>query len=430
MILSAVSIPLLGLVDTAVIGRLEAAYYLGAVAVASTIFSALFMSLNFLRMGTTGITAQAFGAESDSGLREALGQAAITALALASLILLAQSALLEAALRLIAPSDEVSQQARFYYAIRIWSAPASLLNFVIVGWLLGLQNARGPLLIILSVNLTNILLDLWFVLGLGWQVRGVAAATLVAELVGLGVGLTLVRRELRQHRGNWQGARLTDIRRYRRLFSVNGFLFIRTLTLMLVFAFITAQGARLGDVLLAANAVLLNFQYLMSYALDGVAHAAEALVGRAAGARDRDGLMLAVKRTLQWSLGFALCFSLAYFLGGRELVNLLTTVEAVRESALEYLPWLIISPLISVWSFLYDGVYVGITRSREMMLVMAGSALLLFLPCWMLFSDLGNHALWLSFTLFMFGRGVGMHFWFRHLTADGRLPLAAETRSQ
>jgi MATE family multidrug resistance protein len=427
MILSAISTPLLGLVDTAVIGRLDEAYYLGAVAVGATIFSALFMSLNFLRMGTTGITAQAFGAESNRGLREALGQAAVTAVALATLILMAQAPLLDIALALIAPSEEVREQASLYYQLRIWSAPASLLNFVVIGWLLGLQNARAPLMIILCINSINILLDFWFVLGLGWQVRGVAAATLAAEYTGLLLGVALVRRELRTRPGDWRGIDLTRLRDYARLFNVNGFLFLRTLTLMLVFAFVTAQGARMGDTVLAANAVLMNFQYLMSYALDGIAHAAEALVGRATGARDRAGLLLAVRRCLEWSLGFSTCFSVAYWLGGRELIAVLTTVEAVRSTAGEYLPWLILSPLVSVWSFLYDGVYVGITRSREMMLVMVGSALLLFLPAWLLSRGLGNHGLWLSFTLFMAGRGIGMHWWFRALIAGGRLPLAQET---
>jgi len=426
MILSAISTPLLGLVDTAVIGRLDQAWYLGAVAVGATIFSALFMSLNFLRMGTTGITAQAFGAGSNRGLREALGQAAATAVALAALLLLVQAPLLDIALLLIAPGNEVQEQARLYYQLRIWSAPASLLNFVIIGWLLGLQNARAPLAIILCINCTNILLDLWFVLGLGWQVRGVAAATLAAEYTGLLLGIALVRRELRRRSGDWRDIDLARLRDYARLFNVNGYLFLRTLTLMLVFAFITAQGARLGDTVLAANAVLMNFQYLMSYALDGIAHAAEALVGRAAGGRDRAGLLLAVRRCLEWSLGFAAGFSIAYWLGGRELIAALTTVEAVRNAAGEYLPWLILSPLVSVWSFLYDGVYVGITRSREMMWVMVGSAALLFLPTWLLSRDLGNHGLWLAFTLFMAGRGIGMHAWFRALIAGGRLPLTQE----
>ncbi len=426
MILSALTTPLLGMVDMAVVGQLEEAYYLGAVAVGATVFSTLFMSLNFLRMGTTGLTAQAYGAQSTTGLRATLGQGCITALLLALCLLLLQTPLLDIALRLIRPSQDVAREAGLYYDIRIWSAPAWLLNFVLIGWLLGLQKARATLMVVLAANGTNIVLDFWFVMGLGWRVQGVALASLIAEVVGLLVALFFVSRLLRDHPGNWRSIGLLDARAYLRLFRINSDLFLRTITLMLVFAFITAQGARLGDAVLAANAILINFQYLMSYALDGVAHAAEALVGRAAGANDRAGLLLAVRRTLKWSLGFAFCFTLAYAVFGQNLIALLTSIDSLRDLAAVYLPWLIISPLISVWSFLYDGVYVGITQTRAMMLIMVGSALGLFLPAWYFSSSLGNHALWLAFTLFMAGRGVGMHVWFRQLLANGRLPSLAQ----
>lgn len=417
MILSASTTPLLGMVDTAVVGHLETAWYLGAVAVGATLFSLLFMGLNFLRMGTTGLTAQAFGADSDSGIRESLGQPAIAALLLASALILLQAPIIDLALRLLAPGAEVAAQARLYFGIRIWSAPASLLNFVLIGWLLGMQNARGPLAMVLSINLINIVLDLLFVLVMDWRVAGVAAATLLAELAGLAVGLLFVQRELGKRAGNWSDIALADPRRYMRLLDVNGNLFLRTMALMFVFAFITAQGARMGDAVLAANAVLMNFQYLLSYALDGMAHAAEALVGRAAGARQRAGLLLAVKRTLRWSLGMAAGFTVFFWLAGPGLIDLLTGLEDVREIALSYLPWLILSPLVSCWSFFYDGVYVGLTRSREMMLVMVTSAAGLFLPAFYLLADFGNHALWFAFTLFMAGRGIGMHVWFQRLIA-------------
>lgn len=419
MILSAVTTPLLGMVDTAVVGHLDQAWYLGAVAIGATIFSLLFMGLNFLRMGTTGLTAQAFGAESDDGVRESLGQPALVALVLAGLIVVLQAPIIDIALTLLAPGAEVAEQSRLYFAIRVWSAPASLLNFVLIGWLLGMQNARGPLAMVLTINIVNIGLDLWFVVGLDWRVEGVAAATLIAELAGLAMGSMFVRHELRERSGNWSTVRLRDPRRYARLLDVNGNLFLRTMALMFVFAFITGRGARLGDDVLAANAVLMNFQLLLSYALDGMAHAAEALVGRAAGARDRAGLLRAVARTLRWSVGMAATFTLIYLVAGTRLIDLLTSIEAVGELARTYLPWLIISPLISVWSFLYDGVYVGITRSREMMVVMVASAAGLFLPAWYLFADLGNQALWLAFTLFMAGRGLGMHLWFQRLLASG-----------
>jgi len=423
MILSAGSTPLLGMVDTAVVGHLPDPAYLGAVAIGATIFSALFMGLNFLRMGTTGITAQAFGANDAGAGRAALGQGLLTALLLAALLLLFRAPLGELAMRLLSPGPAVLAPAQDYYAIRIWSAPASLANFVLLGWLLGMQNARAALVMTLVINLSNILLDLWFVIGLGLGVRGVAAATLLAELLGAATGLLFVRVELRGWPGRWPLERLRRLRAYRRLLHINLDLFLRTLSLMFVFAFITARGARLGELILAANAVLMNFQFLQAYALDGIAYAAEALVGKALGRRDIDGLQQAVRRCLTWSLGFALLFTLAYWLGGRLLIELLTGIDAVRSTAERYLPWLVLLPLISVWSFLYDGVYVGATRSREMMLVMAGSALLLFLPAWYLGdrAGLGNHALWIAFTLFMAARGIGMHAWWQRLSRSGML---------
>ncbi len=422
MVLSAISTPLLGIVDTAVVGHMDSPVYLGAVAIGATIFTTLFMSLNFLRMGTTGIAAQAFGADENNAIREALGQATLTALVLAGLILITQSWLLDVALKLLSPGDEVAALSREYFHIRVWSAPFWLVNFVFVGWLLGMQNARGPLVILITINSVNILLDIWFVVGLNLGVTGVALGSVIAEVVGAIVAAVYVRQELRQRAGDWSGVKLLAPGRYRRLFDVNANLFIRTVALMLVFGFMTAQGARLGDAVLAANAILLNLQYLLSYALDGVAHAAEALVGKAYGARTRAGLLLAVRRTLQWSIGFAACFTFAYLVAGDLLIGLMTGLPSVGEVAAAYLPWLVLSPLISVWSFLYDGVYVGVTRSREMMLVMVGSAIGLFLPAWWLFQELGNHAIWLGFTLFMAGRGIGMHWWFKRMLSDGSLP--------
>jgi MATE family multidrug resistance protein len=243
-------------------------------------------------------------------------------------------------------------------------------------------------------------------------------ATLLAELAGLAVGLGFVRAELARIAGRWRAGALFELGRYRRLLAINTDLLLRTLSLMFVFAFITARGARAGDVILAANAVLMNFQFLMSHALDGVANAAEALVGKAVGAGDRRGVVTAVRRTLTWSVGFAAAFAAAYAIAGGVLIDLLTGIPAIRDTARTYLPWMVASPLISVWCFLYDGVFVGATRSREMRIVMMGSAALVFLPAWLVARPLGNHALWLAFLLFMAARGLGMHFWFRRLLAD------------
>ncbi len=420
MIISSVSVPLVGLVGTGVLGNLDDAIYLAAVAAAAQVFSVLFVGLNFLRMGTTGITAQAHGSlgrdvGASTAIRQSLGEAVIIAVALGAVIILLQVPIRNAAFAVIAAAPEVTTYAYQYFDIRVWSAPATLVNFVALGWLLGMQNGRGPLAITLAINLTNVALDLWFVLGLGLKVRGVAAGAVLAEFAGAGVAGWLLLRELRRYPGSWSGTQLLNLQSYRALLKINGNLFIRTLALMFTFAFVTVQGARLGTVFLAANALLMNFQWLTAYALDGIANAAEALVGKSVGAQDRYGMLRAVRRTLAWSLGFAVLFSLVFWIAGPAIVRTLTSLPEVRATALEYLPWLIVLPLISVWSFFYDGVYVGATLSREMRVVMTSTAFLVFLPVWFVSRELGNHGLWLAFTAFMMLRGLGMHLWFNRL---------------
>jgi MATE family multidrug resistance protein len=417
MIISSVTVPLLGMVDTAVMGHLSDPYYLGAVAAGASIFSVLFMGMNFLRMGTTGVTSQGYGADDSIVVREALGQSGVMAGVMAVAVILLQIPIINIALSLLSPSEEVARYTREYFNIRVFSAPASLGNFVLIGWLIGMQNGRGPLVIMLVTNTINIVLDLVFVSVFGMTVNGVAFATLIAEILGFVTGLFFVRRELERHPGNWASIDLFDLSRYRRLFDINASLLLRTMALMFVFVFITAQGARRGDVFLAVNALLMNFQLFLSYALDGIAFAAEALVGKAVGARDRKGLLIAVRNTLHWSVIFAGMFCIVYWLAGNQIINLLTSIDEVRVVAREYLPWLIISPLISVWSFLYDGVFVGATASREMMIVMVVSVLAVFLPVWYFFDTMGNHGLWMAFTFFMMARGIGMHLWFRRLAA-------------
>ncbi len=420
MIISSVSVPLVGLVGTGVLGNLDDEVYLASVAAAAQVFSLLFVGLNFLRMGTTGITAQAHGTltrdpSATTAIRQSLGEAVVMALVLGTLIILLQAPLANVAFGLIGAELDVTSYAHEYFAIRVWSAPAALFNFAALGWLLGMQNARGPLVITLVINLTNVVLDLWFVLGLGLKVRGVATGALLAELAGAGIAAWLLLRELRRHPGDWSGTRLLDLRSYRALLRINGNLFIRTLALMFTFAFVTVQGARMGSVFLAANALLMNFQWLTAYALDGIANAAEALVGKAIGARDPAGFRRAVRRTLAWSLGFGVLFSLAFWIAGPAIVRMLTSLPEIRAAALEYLPWMILLPLISVWSFFYDGVFVGATLSREMRVVMTTTAFLVFIPVWFFTRDFGNHGLWLAFTAFMVMRGLGMHLWFNRL---------------
>ncbi len=410
LILSNISVPLLGMVDTGVTGHLDDSTYLGAVAIGGTIFAFIFMGMNFLRMGTTGIAAQRFGANDNDGLRASLGQALIVSLAIAVALMLLQLPIRNIAMGLLGGDPRTQSLAVEYFSIRIWSAPGTLANFALIGWFIGIQNARVPMIMFLTINFTNIVLDLLFVVVLGMTVDGVALASVIAEYAGLLLGGFFVVRALRRRPGEWPLLRLTRISAYKEFFSVNANLFVRTIALTFTLSFMTAQGARLGPHILAANAVLMNFLNLTALGLDGIAHAAEALVGKAVGEDRRDALRHAVNLTLKWSFIFAIGFTLVYLATGKLLVNMMTDLEDVRTTSYAYLPWLIAMPLIGVWCFLYDGVYIGATRAREMRNIMVTSTLLVFMPAWYFTQSLGNHGLWIAFLLFLASRGIGMHW--------------------
>lgn len=421
LIISNATVPLLGTVDTAVMGHLDAPDYLAAVAVGSTLFAILYLGFNFLRMGTTGLAAQAFGRAQNTELRTVLAQALLSALVLGAALILLQGLLGSAGLALIGAEGFVEKLAQTYFDIRIWSAPATLCNFVLLGWFIGMQNGRAPLILLVVTTGVNILLDLVFVLGMGMETDGVALASALAEYIGLMCGLALLRPILRDNPGSWRREQILNLGRFRKLLSVNANLLIRTMSLLFTFFFITAQGMRMGPAILAANAVLLNFQHITAYLLDGLANAAEALVGRAVGEGSERGLDQAVRVSLQWSLAVALFFSAAYLLAGDALIRLLTGLPEIRLVAGEYLPWMILSPLVSVWSFLFDGVYVGATRAREMRNTMLVSTFLVFLPAWYLTQGLHNHGLWLAFTLFMAARGLTMGWMYQRMRSNGEL---------
>ncbi len=422
IILSNVTVPLLGAVDTAVVGHLAHAYYLGAVAVGALIFSFLYWGFGFLRMGTTGLTAQAHGAEDNDEVRATLVRALIVAGALALAILVLQGAVIGLAMTLIEASPEVERHARAYYAIRIWGAPAALGNYVVLGWFLGLQNARAGLALQIVINGVNIVLDLVFVIGLGLAVEGVALATLIAEYVGLALGLWMIFAALRRLGGRWRLDRIVDAPSLRRMAGLNRDIFLRTLCLVSAFAYFTAQSATMGDVVLAANAVLMNFVHLMSYGLDGYAHAAEALVGRAVGAGDRAAFRGAVRASTIWALWTAVAFSAVYAALGAAVIDALTGVEEVRATARAVLPWMIAAPIVSVWGYQLDGIFLGATRSSEMRnamvlsLVIYLAAVTVLMPLW------GNHGLWLAFLVFMVGRAVTLGAYYPRIERRLRPP--------
>ncbi|MEH6470132.1 MAG: MATE family efflux transporter [Halopseudomonas sp.] len=406
MILSNITVPLLGLVDTAVIGHLPDPRFLGGVAIGASLFSILYWGFGFLRMGTTGHCAQAYGAGDYNQVRLLLAQSLLIAAGLGTLLILLQQPLIGIGLWLMDPSPEVLEQAQLYSQIRIYSAPAVLANYAILGWFLGLQNSKVPLALLVCANLINILLDLLLVLGLGWGVEGVALATLCADYAALALGLWLALQRLKPLPGQLQTERLTQWSHYRQLLQSNRYLLVRTLILLLSFAFFTAQGAQQGDVVLSANAVLLNFLLLISHGLDGFAHAIEALCGRFHGAGQRQQFLNACRSALLWSVATALAFSAFFGLAGPWLIRMLTDIPAVIATAEIYLPWLIAMPLTGVWSYLLDGIFIGANWFREMQNTMLLSALGVYLPVWYLSQPLGNHGLWLALTLLLLARGL------------------------
>jgi len=425
LILSNVSIALLGLVDTAVAGHLPGAYYLGGVAIGGTVFNFLYWGFNFLRMGTSGLAAQAVGRGDAVAVRATLAQGLLVAGMCTLLLLVLQQPIIDLAMRLILPGQAVTEQARAYFSVRIWATPAALANFVILGWFIGLQKGRAALYLLLMVNTVNTLLDLWFVVGLGWGVEGVAAASVVGEFTGSLLALAMVRSILRRYPGKWGLRALVDRESLSKLFHTHRHLFVRTMALLGVFVFVNAQSARLGDTALAATAIVMNFYLLASFALDGLANAAEALTGEAVGAGNQPYLQRVVMLVLGWGTVVAVLFSIVYALAGHQLYTLMTDLPAVRTLLAELLPWAVLLPIVSVYGFLFDGIFTGATWTREMRNTVLVSTLLVFLPAWYLTQPLGINGLWLAFVLFNLSRGVtlGWILW-RRLRVPGWLKTA------
>ncbi|HGF7479194.1 TPA: MATE family efflux transporter DinF [Vibrio mimicus] len=406
MVLSNITVPLLGLVDAAVIGHLEHAWYLGGVALGSTMISVTFWLLGFLRMSTTGLTAQAHGAQNPHQLSRVLLQGSVIALGLAALFLLFHRPVAGLIFHFSDASSEVKTYAEAYFYIRAWSAPAALLNFVLLGWLLGTQNARAPMWMVIITNLTNIVLDLLLVLGLGLKVEGAAIASVIADYAGLLFGLVCVVRYWRQQQLPAPFSFISSLtKELSRLVALNRDIFLRSLCLQAVFSFMTFQGAALGDETVAANAVLMSFLMMISYGMDGFAYAMEAMVGKAIGAKDDRQLRTSMIGSTFWATMICLLLSLIFLGFGSDLIQMITNIPSVQATAEIYLPWLVAMPLVAVWCFLLDGVFIGATKGKEMRNSMAISAVAFFVAYW-LSASYGNHALWLAMLSFMALRGV------------------------
>ncbi|MFB2549733.1 MATE family efflux transporter [Ensifer soli] len=405
MTLGFLTTPLLGLVDTAVIGQLGRAEAIAGLAIGALIFDLLFVTFNFLRAATTGLVAQAYGRGDRAEEQAVFWRSLLIALAAGTAMVVLSPLILAVGLAVMGPQGEVAEVTRTYFLCRILSGPAALANYAILGFVLGRGEGTTGLLLQTLINGINIVLSIVLGLVLGWGVAGVAIATVTGEVVGAVAGFAIVHRRF-DRKGAPSWARIFDRARLRLLFALNRDIMIRSFVLLSVFLLMTRVGAQSGPVTLAANAVLMTIFMVAGYYLDGLANAAEQLVGRAIGARFRPAFDRALRMTALWSLGLAAATTVLFLLVGRAVVDLLTTAEDVRAAAYVYLPWAAVTAMTGALAFLMDGVFIGATWSRDMrnMMIAAflcyGVALLVLVPAF------GNHGLWASLNLFLVLRGV------------------------
>jgi MATE family multidrug resistance protein len=411
---SNVSTPLLGIVDTGVVGQIPNPAYIGAVAVGSLVFSFVFWAFGFLRMGTTGLTAQALGARDNSEMTACLGRALLVAAVAGAAMIALQWPIRSVAFGLLSGSEEVEVLARSYFDIRIWAAPATFVNYALLGWFIGLGRTDIGLVLQLILNLSNMVLDGLFVLGFSWDVRGVALGTLIAECLAATIGLLIALRHLRSVGGGWSRDRLFDSARLRRTIAVNGDIMLRSLALVSVFVWFMSEGAKQGVVILAANAILMHFISVGAFFLDGMAFAAEALVGRALGASQRAGLTAAATMTTAWAVGIAVLLSILFATLGSAVIDVLTVDNAARQAARSFLPWAVGAPLLGVWAFQLDGIFIGATRTVDMRNAMLMSVAIFFAAWWALLPH-GNHGLWAALYVHYVARIVTLAYFYPRL---------------
>ena len=415
-IVSNITVPLLGLVDVAIVGHLGSASYIGAIAVGGMLFNMIYWIFGFLRMGTSGLTSQALGKRDLAEVVRHLVRALAVGLGIALILVALQKPLMAIALRFISATPEVADLAATYFHICVWGAPAVLGLYGFAGWYIGMQNSRFPMYIAIVQNVVNIAASLGFVFGLGMKVEGVALGTLIAQYAGFVMGLTLWLRQYgklkkylpgRQGSGtDTNGSGLWERQAMRRFFAVNRDIFLRTLCLVAVTLFFTSAGAAQGEIILAVNTLLMQLFTLFSYVMDGFAYAGEAMSGRYIGARNRAAFGDTVRRLFVWGFLMAVLFTLAYAFGGNAFLCLLTDDRQVTAAADSYFGWALAIPAAGVAAFIWDGVFIGATATRGMLLSMAAAAVCFFALHYGLRPVLGNHALWLAFIVYLFVRGA------------------------
>ncbi|MDE7455504.1 MAG: MATE family efflux transporter [Prevotella sp.] len=405
-IVTNITVPLLGMVDTAIVGHMGAAAYIGAVAVGSMIFNLVYWVFGFLRMGTSGLTAQARGRRDLTEVTRLLVRSASVSMAVALALIVLQWPLCELMLSLLGPTADVRPLAATYFYIVVWGAPASLGLFALTGWFIGMQNTRLPMLVSICQNVVNILASLLLVYGLDMKIEGVALGTVVAQYGGVLLGVALL---LRYYRRLWRGIAVRDVflkSELVRFFRVNRDIFLRTVFLVAVNFYFTSAGARQGAVVLAVNTLLLQLYLLFSYVMDGFAYAGEALGGRYWGAGNRVAFSAVVERLFRWGALMVMLFTAVYVAGGMPFLHLLTDEPQVVAASREYVWWAYLIPLAGVAAFVWDGIFIGITQTRGMLQSSLIAAAVFFVSVAVLTRLMGNHGLWLSMLLYLFSRGL------------------------
>jgi MATE family multidrug resistance protein len=396
--------PLLGIVGTAAIGRLGQAHLLGGIAVSALVFDCVYWLFGFLRMGTVALTAQALGAGDLAEQRAVLLRALLIAVVIGSLLIALQAPLAAVIYRLLGGSDAVRAAAAAYFVVRIWSAPCALANFAVLGWLVGIARAGTALMLQIAINVINMAATVVLVLVFDYGIAGAALAAVLAETAGLAIGLGVA---WHLAGGGFEINAAIVLRRDRlvRMLAINRDIMIRTAALIAAFAFFTAQGARAGDIALAANAVLHNFILIGSFFLDGMATAAEQLCGRAIGARNRSAFRDATRRVLAWGFLFGAATTALFLLAGASLIDVMTTSVAVREAARQFMLFAALAPAVGVAAYTFDGIYIGATWARDMRNLMV-AALAIYFATWWALRGYGNAGLWTALLVFLMSRGL------------------------
>lgn len=411
-IVSNITVPLLGLIDVSIVGHLGAASYIGAIAVGGMLFNMIYWLFGFLRMGTGGLTAQAYGRHDLQEVTRILLRSLSISLLLALALLLLQYPIRNIAFMCMDTSEEVRQLATLYFHICIWGAPATLGLYGFTGWYIGMQNSRFPMFIAITQNIVNIAASLFFVFALKMKVEGVALGTLVAQYAGLGMACLLWLAYYRPLRKYLRQKALFDRTEMKRFFQVNRDIFIRTLCLIAVTVFFTSTGAAYGDVVLAVNALLMQLFTLFSYFMDGFAYAGEALTGKYIGAKDNQSLRLTIRHLFKWGIALSLLFTLLYGAGGKSFLGLLTNDTSVISASEEYIYWVLAIPLAGFSAFLLDGICIGATATHLMLRSMLVASASFFLLYYGLHDTLGNHALWMAFIVYLALRGIVQAFYY------------------